>query len=170
MDSVLNLLFENWENGISRPNGFNFGCRDVYCHEYIDINRISVDGLTQFKNVYFPISLNQDFNCIFKKGFFSQTILSLLHNKKVKVLLLREHEGGGDHKEFFKKLYQLIKDNNLHPDSFYIKFDNNNLVQFCHDSIGNVGLNLSVTNWLLEHTSLQLKRSIESNQINELGY
>jgi hypothetical protein len=120
--------------------------------------------------VYYPISLNSDFSCIFRKGFFSQTILSLLHNKKIKVLLLREHEGGGDHKEFFKKLHQLIKDNNLHTDSFYIHFANKNLIKHYNESIGDVGMNLHITDWLLEHTSLQLNRSIESGLLNELGY
>ena len=69
MDSILNLLFDKWENGISIPNGFKFGCRDVYCHDYINVNRISIDRLDEFKNVYFPISLNQDFSCIFRKDF-----------------------------------------------------------------------------------------------------
>ena len=174
MDSVLNLLFEHWDirQGVAypKPNGSSFGCNQPYCSDYINVKNIPIQKLREYNNVYFPISLNMDFYCIFKKGFFSQEILSLMHRKQIKVLLLREHEGGGDHKEFFKKLYQLIKDNNLHADYFYIHFANKNLEKYCNDSIGNVGLNLSVTNWLLEHTSLQLKRSIELNEINELGY
>ena len=130
---------------------------------------MSIDNLNS-TNVYYPISLNSDFNCIFRKGFFSQSILSLLHNKKIKVLLLREHEGGGDHKEFFKKLYQLIKDNNLHTESFYINFANKNLIKYYTESIGDIGMNLHITDWLLEHTSLQLNRAVESDKINELGY
>ena len=75
MDSILNLLFEKWENDISLPNGFNFGCKDVYCHDYIDIKRITIDELQQFRNVYFPISLNQDFNCILQSTWTLRTQL-----------------------------------------------------------------------------------------------
>ena len=169
MDSILNLLFENWENGKPLPNGSVYGCTFPYCSEYIQTKDMSIDNLNS-TNVYYPISLNSDFNCIFRKGFFSQSILSLLHNKKIKVLLLREHEGGGDHKEFFKKLYQLIKDNNLHTESFYINFANKNLIKYYTESIGDIGMNLHITDWLLEHTSLQLNRAVESDKINELGY
>jgi len=169
MDSILNLLFEKWENGTPIPNGDKYGCTFPYCSEYIQTNNLSIDKLSG-SNVYYPISLNSDFYCIFKKGFFSQTILSLLHNKKIKILLLREHEGGGDHKEFFKKLYQLIKDNNLHTESFYIHFANKNLIKYYTESIGDVGMNLHITDWLLEHTSLQLNRAIDSDKVNELGY
>ena len=162
-------MFENWENGKPLPNGSVYGCTFPYCSEYIQTKDMSIDNLNS-TNVYYPISLNSDFNCIFRKGFFSQTILSLLHNRKIKVLLLREHEGGGDHKEFFKKLYQLIKDNNLHTESFYIHFANKNLIKYYTESIGDVGMNLHITDWLLEHTSLQLNRAVESDKINELGY
>jgi len=91
MDSILNLLFDKWENGNPLPNGNQYGCTFPYCSEYISTRNLSVDGLNGI-NVYYPISLNSDFNCIFRKGFFSQNILSLLHNKKIKVLLLREHD------------------------------------------------------------------------------
>lgn len=169
MDSVLTLLFDKWEGGNPIANGSEYGCTFPYCSEYIKTKNISLSDVSG-NNIYYPVSLNSDFNCIFRKRFFSQEILSLLHNKKIKVLLLREHEGGGDHKEFFKKLYQLIKDNNLHPQSFYIHFANKNLLQYYTESIGDVGMNLHITDWLLEHTSLQLNRTIESNSINELGY
>jgi hypothetical protein len=169
MDSVLNLLFENWENGKPLPNGNLYGCTFPYCSEYIQTKDISVDDLNS-TNVYYAVSLNSDFNCIFRKRFFSQTILSLLHNRKIKILLLREHEGGGDHKEFFKKLHQLIKDNNLHTESFYIHFANKNLFKYYAESIGEVGMNLHITDWLLEHTSLQLNKAVENNKVNELGY
>lgn len=169
MDSVLTLLFDKWEGGNPIANGSEYGCTFPYCSEYIKTKNISLSDVSG-NNIYYPISLNSDFNCIFRKRFFSQEILSLLHNKKIKVLLLREHEGGGDHKEFFKKLYQLIEDNNLHPQSFYIHFANKNLLQYYTESIGDVGMNIHITDWLLEHTSLQLNRAIESNSINELGY
>ena len=45
-----------------------------------------------------------------------------------------------------------------------------NLEKYYKESIGEVGLNLNITDWLLEHTSLQLNRAIESNKTNELGY
>jgi hypothetical protein len=169
MDSVLTLLFDKWESGNPIANGSEYGCTFPYCSEYIKTKNISLNDVSG-NNIYYPISLNSDFNCIFKKKFFSQEILSLLHNKKIKVLLLREHEGGGDHREFFKKLYQLIKDNNLHTQSFYIHFANKNLLQYYTESIGDVGMNLHITDWLLEHTSLQLNRAIKSNSLNELGY
>jgi hypothetical protein len=169
MDSVLNLLFEKWENGNPLPNGNQYGCTFPYCSEYIQTNNLSIDKLNS-TDVYYPVSLNSDFNCIFRKGFFSQSILSLLHNKKIKVLLLREHEGGGDHKEFFKKLYQLITDNNLYTESFYIHFANKNIFKYYTESIGEVGMNLHITDWLLEHTSLQLNRAVHNNKVNELGY
>lgn len=170
MDSVLNLLFEEWGDGKPIPNGNSFGCGEPYCYEYIDVNNIKVNEVGRYNNVYYPISLNQEFYCIFRTGFFSQEILSLLYNKKIKILLLREHEGGGDHRDFFKKLKKLINDNNLSADSFYLHFANKNLYKYYEQSIGNIGLNLHITDWLLEHTSLQLKKSIESESINELGY
>ena len=174
MDSVLNLLFEHWDikEGVAypKPNGSSFGCNQPYCSDYINVKNIPIQKLREYKNVYFPISLNMDFNCIFKKGFFSQEILSLIHKKEIKVLLLREHEGGGDHMEFFIKLKKLIETHNLHFDSFYLHFANKNLFKYYTESIGDVGINLSITDWLLEHTSLQLNRAIERDVINELGY
>lgn len=170
MDSVLNLLFENWENGIPLPNGNQYGCRYPYCHEYIGVNNIKIHELEEFENVYFPIDLNSDFNCVFKGGFFSQNILSLIHNSKIKVLMLREHEGGGDHTSFFKQLNEFIICNNLPHSSFYIRFANKNLINYYNKSIGNVGINVSVSDWLLEHTSLVVNKAIKENKINDLGY
>lgn len=170
MGSVLNLLFEEWNNGNPIPNGNNFGCRYPYCREYIETNNIRIEDLEQFENVYFPIDLNTDFNCIFKGGFFSQTILSLIHNSKIKVLILREHEGGGDHTSFFKQLNEFIVCNNLPHSAFYIYFANKNLISYYKDSIGDVGLNVNVSNWLLEHTSLVVDRALKSNKLNDLGY
>lgn len=170
MDSVLNLLFEEWKDGNPIPNGERFGCNEPYCYEYTNVNNINLSQLDLHTNVYFPISLNKDFYSIFKKNFFSEKILSLVYNKKIKILLLREHEGGGDHIDFFKKLYNLVKTNNLSPSSFYLHFANKNLFKYYNDSIGDVGFNLHITDWLMEHTSLQLKRAIDSNSINELGY
>lgn len=170
MDSVLNLLFEEWRDGKPIPNGEKFGCNEPYCYEYTNVNNIDLDKLELYKNVYFPISLNKDFYSVFRKNFFSEKILSLIYTQKIKVLLLREHEGGGDHIDFFKKLYKLVSDNNLNPSSFYLHFANKNLIKYYNDSIGEVGFNVHMTDWLLEHTSLQLKRAIDSDSVNELGY
>ena len=170
MDSVLNLLFEEWNDLGPIPNGNNFGCRHPYCRIYINVNNIKINELGGLDNIYFPIGLNTDFNCIFKGGFFSPTILSLIHNSKLKVLLLREHEGGGDHISFFRQLNEFIICNNLPHSSFYIYFANKNLINYYKESIGDVGLNVNVSDWLLEHTSLVVNKALKENKINDLGY
>ena len=170
MDSVLNLLFENWNNGIALPNGEKFGCGFPYCNEYVDTNYISIENIDLYDNVYYPISLNNIFYSIFEENFFSPQILNLIHSKKIKVLLLREHEGGGDHIYFFNKLYEFILNQNLSPQSFYLYFANKNIIKYYEKSIGDVGLNIVVSDWLLEHTSLIVEKSLKSNKINELGY
>jgi hypothetical protein len=170
MDSVLNLLFEEWNNGNPIPNGSKFGCRFPYCSEYIQTNNIKLIQLDHISNVYFPIDLNTDFYSIFKEGFFSNKILSLIHTKKIKVLLLREHEGGGNHIEFFHKLFEFIKTHNLNANSFYLSFANKKLDEYYIKSIGDVGLNIHISDWLLEHTSLILNDALKTNKLNELGY
>lgn len=170
MDSVLNLLFEEWNELGPIPNGNNFGCRHPYCREYVEVNNIRLEEIESYKNVYFPVDLNTDFNCIFKGGFFSQPILRLIHEGKIKVLLLREHEGGGDHKHFFRELDNLLKSNNLPHTSFYLYFANKNLLEHYKESVGDIGLNIEITDWLLEHTSLIIKKALEEDKINELGY
>ena len=105
MGSVLNLLFEEWNNEGPIPNGNRFGCRFPYCREYIEVNNLKIQDIESIENVYFPIDLNTDFYSIFNEGFFSPTILKLLFEKKIKVLLLREHEGGGNHIDFFQKTH-----------------------------------------------------------------
>ena len=170
MDSVLNLLFEEWNNGNPIPNGNKFGCRFPYCSEYIQTNNIKLIQLDHISNVYFPIDLNTDFYSIFKEGFFSNKILSLIHNKKIKVLLLREHEGGGNHIEFFHKLFEFIQTHNLDANSFYLTFANKKLDEYYMKSIGDVGLNIHISDWLLEHTSLILNDALDTNKLNELGY
>jgi hypothetical protein len=170
MDSVLNLLFEEWNDVGPIPNGNQFGCRHPYCREYVDVNNIRVEEIENYSNVYFPIDLNSDFSCIFRDGFFSQNILRLLYEGKIRVLLLREHEGGGDHKWFFRELDILIKNNNLQHSSFYLYFANKNLLQHYKDSVGDIGLNVEITDWLLEHTSLIINKALEENKITELGY
>ena len=170
MDSVLNLLFEEWNELGPIPNGNQHGCRHPYCREYVNVNNIRIEELNSYSNVYFPIDLNTDFNCIFKGGFFSQNILRLIYEGKIKVLLLREHEGGGDHKHFFKELDNLLKSNNLPHKSFYLYFANKNLLQHYNESVGDIGLNVEVTDWLLEHTSLIIKKALEEDKITELGY
>lgn len=170
MDSVLNLLFEEWIDGRATPNGEKFGCGFPYCNEYIRTNYISIEDVELYDNVYFPISLNNIFFSIFSEGFFSQKILNLIYNKKIKILILREHEGGGDHDLFFKNLYQFILKNNLSPTSFYLYFANKNLVEYYRRSIGDVGMNITVSDWLLEHTSLVVHNSLKTNKLNDLGY
>jgi hypothetical protein len=170
MDSVLNLLFEEWNGNEPISNGNQFGCRFPYCREYIQTNNIRIEDLDSYNNVYFPIDLNTDFNSIFKGGFFSQNILRLIHEKKIKVLLLREHEGGGDHKSFFRELDILLKSNNLLHTSFYLYFANKNLLEHYKDSVGDIGLNVTISDWLLEHTSLIVKKALDENKITELGY
>lgn len=170
MDSILNLLFEEWDNEKPIPNGNKFGCRFPYCSEYIQTNNIKLIQLDYVSNVYFPIDLNTDFYSIFNEGFFSQQILSLIHHKKIKVLLLREHEGGGNHIEFFVKLFEFIKNHNLDASSFYLTFANKKLNEYYYKSIGDVGMNIHISDWLLEHTSLIMNDAIETNKLNELGY
>jgi len=170
MGSILNLLFEEWNNLGPIPNGNQFGCRFPYCREYIETNNIRLEDIELYENIFFPIDLNTDFYSIFKEGFFSEKILKLIFDKKIKLLLLREHEGGGNHFQFFEKLYNLIKSNNLDSTLFYLHFANKNLQSYYKDSIGDVGLNVNVSDWLLEHTSLVVHKAIESNKINDLGY
>ncbi len=170
MDSILNLLFEEWNNLGPTPNGNRFGCRFPYCSEYIDTNNIRIEEIELYQNIYFPIDLNTDFYSIFREGFFSEQILNLLFGKKIKILLLREHEGGGNHFDFFQKLYDLIKTHNLDPTLFYLNFANKNLFSYYKDSIGDVGMNINISDWLLEHTSLVVHKALESNKINDLGY
>lgn len=170
MGSVLNLLFEEWNNEGPIPNGNRFGCRFPYCREYIEVNNLKIEDIESIENVYFPIDLNTDFYSIFNEGFFSPTILKLLFEKKIKVLILREHEGGGNHIDFFQKLYNFITSNNLSPQLFYLNFANKNLYKHYIESIGDVGLNINISDWLLEHTSLVVKRALEINKVNELGY
>lgn len=170
MDSILNLYFEEWNADQPIPNGNKFGCRYPYCHQYIEVNNIRIDEINNFENVYFPVDLNTDFNCIFTENFFSENVLKLLYEKRIKVLLLREHEGGGDHELFFKKLYEFILKNNLSPTLFYLYFANKNLVEYYKNSIGDVGMNVTVSDWLLEHTSLVIYNSLKNDRLNDLGY
>lgn len=170
MGSVLNLLFEEWNNEGPIPNGNQFGCRFPYCREYIETNNLRIEDVDSYTNVYFPIDLNTDFFSVFKENFFSNKILQLIHQKKIKVLLLREHEGGGNHKDFFEKLYQFTLKNCLEPSSFFLNFANKNLFEHYKNSIGDIGFNLNVSDWLLEHTSLVVNKALETNKENELGY
>ena len=170
MDSILNLLFEEWNNLGPIPNGNHFGCRFPYCKEYIETNNIRLEDIELYENIFFPIDLNTDFYSIFREDFFSEQILKLIFDRKIKILLLREHEGGGNHFDFFQKLYQLIKTHNLEPTLFYLNFANKNLFSYYKDSIGDVGMNLNISDWLLEHTSLVVHKALESNKINDLGY
>ena len=80
MDSILNLLFEEWNNLGPTPNGNKFGCRFPYCSEYIDTNNIKIGDIDSYQNIYFPIDLNTDFYSIFREGFFSEQILNLTNH------------------------------------------------------------------------------------------
>lgn len=170
MGSVLNLLFEKWIDGKPIPNGESFGCGFPYCSDYIDTNYLKVNEVDENENVFFPISINHNFFSIFSDNFFSFHILNLIYNKKIKVLILREHEGGGNHDEFFKKLNEFILKNNLNHSSFYIYFANKNLKQHYRNALGEIGLNVSVSDWLIEHTSLVVNKSLQNRSINDLGY
>jgi len=170
MGSILNLLFEEWNDINPIPNGNKFGCSFPYCSEYIQTNNIKIKDIDDYENIYFPVCLNNIFFSIFEENFFSPKVIKLIKDKKIKILLLREHEGGGDHKLFFKKLYEFILKNDLTPQSFYLYFANKNLLSYYENSIGNIGLNVNVSDWLLEHTSLVINRALETNKINELGY
>ena len=78
MGSILNLLFEEWNNLGPIPNGNQFGCRFPYCREYIETNNIRLEDIELYENIFFPIDLNTDFYSIFKEGFFSEKILKLI--------------------------------------------------------------------------------------------
>ncbi len=170
MGSVLTLLFEEWKEGRPTPNGDKFGCGFPYCSEYIDTHYITLDDVDRYDNIYFPISLNSDFFSIFSENFFSSRILKLIFEQKIKVLLLREHEGGGNHISFFNNLRDLVGKHSLKFTSFYLNFANKNLSNYYNDSLGDVGLNINVSDWLLEHTSLVVHRALENDTINDLGY
>ncbi len=170
MGGILKLLFEEWNEGRPTPNGEKFGCGFPYCSEYIDTHYLDINSVDNFKNIYFPINLNSDFFCIFSENFFSTQILKLIYEEKIKVLLLREHEGGGDHNLFFNKLKEFIDIHNLKYTSFYLYFANKNLINYYKNNLGDIGLNVNVSDWLLEHTSLVVHKALETNKVNDLGY
>jgi hypothetical protein len=159
MGSILNLVFDKWENDspinnlahVNKKLGYE-GLMDLYFFTINDNlykkNYCKLSDIHPGENYYYMISHSCSYDNLFNENEWeiSEEIEYCIKHKNLKVIFLSEHESYMDFSIDIKKLSILIEKKQLNPKQFYV-INNNSLIDDIQQS---TSINLYKSNFLLE--------------------
>lgn len=134
MGSILNLVFENWDNtNIALPNGNDLFKNSLFLTDFIhnnelfEVKNVKLTDVHLFNNFYFVIShriplfqyLSESYDL-----FISDSVKLLIRNKNLKIIFIQEHESEYRIQDTIDLLDKLCIQNNLNSSNFYIMCNN----------------------------------------------
>jgi len=164
MSKVFKLVYENWENNETLPNGYN---NSVALHNSYFIKPYEIIDLLS-KNYYEIKNLNLenvDDNCFYfichynkiremvniNKWILSSNVENLIKTKNLKIVFLNLHESFDDIEIDIVELQDKIKERNLPEQNFYI-LNNNSYLDEIKIKL-NTKINVYTTKWLIEYVN-----------------
>jgi len=134
MGSILNLVFENWDNtNIALPNGNDLFKNSLFLPDFIhnnelfEVKNVKLTDVHLFNNFYFVIRhkiplfqyLSESYDL-----FISDSVKLLIRNKNLKIIFIQEHESEYRIQDTIDLLDKLCIQNNLNSSNFYIICNN----------------------------------------------
>ena len=171
MYNILNLVFDNFENGNPKENLFLLSPKK---NQYFKLP-VFLENQKKIKiNIctIFDVNLNQNFYYFIRNfaydNFFNKDswlipkhIEELVKTKNLKVIFFNEHESYNNLKESISELSIIINNKGLNEDQFYVINNNINIYDIKKELKTNI--NVFKTDYLLEQYPNILVREIDLN-------
>jgi hypothetical protein len=177
MYNILNLIFDDWENGnpkenlcLLNTNKNQYFKLPVFLKNQtkIKINACKISDINLNQNFYYFIR-NFAYNSFFNKEnwLIPTHIENLLKTKNLKVIFFNEHESYDNLKESIKELSIIINKKELNEEQFYVINNNINIYNIKKEL--KTKINVFKTDYLLEQypTHLMLENKLEINYNKE---
>jgi hypothetical protein len=134
MRNILNLVFENWQDGrLALPNGNELFKNSLVLPKFIKTNELFevkfniLTNVNVYDNFYFVIChrvslveyISQSYD-----NFISNEVKVLVRSKNLKIIFVQEHESEYNIKNTITLLDMLCVSNHLDPSNFYIICNN----------------------------------------------
>ena len=171
MYNILNLVFDDWENGNPKEN---LHLSNTTKNQYfklpvflknqtkIKINTCTLSDINLNQNFYYFIR-NFSYDSFFNKEdwIIPIHIENLIKTKNLKIIFFNEHESYSNLKESIKELSVILNKKNLNEEQFYIINNNVNIHNIKKEL--NTKINVFKTDYLLEQYSDYLDISNKLN-------
>ena len=155
MNKVLNLVFDEWQDGVPLPNFTRLNTKSVKKFELpnillqnkeININVCRLDDVNEFANYYYVIKHLVSHNHFINNPNLGmiESVLECVKTKGLKVIFLNENESYDNIQTTINKIESFVKSNNLNASNFYL-LNNNSSLHTIESEI-----NLFKTQFLLE--------------------
>jgi hypothetical protein len=178
MGSILNLVFENWDNtNIALPNGNDLFKNSLFLPDFIhsnelfEVKNVKLTDVHLFNNFYFVIRhriplfqyLSESYDL-----FISDSVKLLIRNKNLKIIFIQEHESEYRIQDTIDLLDKLCIRNNLNSSNFHIMCNNAEMDLYKSST----KINLNKVEFLSEfayHTLSKFNPTFITNKLGKFG-